>query len=71
MTRVTELIGSKKLLFTAKDKLIYPLGKRSRVVRKIYWKVSKRYLWGIVNWLLDFEIDRSNFEQTNDSSEPS
>ena len=59
-----------KCIYSIKDKIIYPLGNHnnfiSRLIRKTYWRISKKYLWGILNWIYDFEkyiyepIDKSH-----------
>jgi hypothetical protein len=36
------------------NKLIYCLGKRSKYVRKIYYTLTNKWLWGIVGFVIDY-----------------
>ena len=46
------------------NKLIYQLGKKSRVIRVLYWKLSgHKYLWGICRAIADIPLSKTDSKE--------
>jgi len=52
MGSYTEIIGKGSVIYSRPQKIIYRFGKY-KIVRKLYWRYFRTYLWGIENFRAD------------------